>query len=245
MSLGQLAIRAAFDAEHGGMTSSFPRLARGSAFATAVVGVTYSVAFTVVVQRGSEWAQWTAAAALTAGGLFALPVLVAITSLLAERLGAAGPARVALIVGAISAVLSSLHGAYDLAALATPASATAGDISPVDPSGFATFALAGLAVIVIAALSRDDLRFARWLPSAGVVLGVALVATWLGRLTVLDPTSAWLRITTTVAAILNPIVYVGFGSACRASAARISRPAAMDQEPARRSNATRAAGSVV
>jgi hypothetical protein len=51
-----------------------------------------------------------------------------------------------LTVGSIAAVMTSLHGAYDLAALAPPAAATAGDISPVDPRGFATFALAGIAM---------------------------------------------------------------------------------------------------
>jgi hypothetical protein len=45
-----------------------------------------------------------------------------------------------------------------------------------------------------------------------------LIATWLGRLAVLDPTSAWLRTSTTIAAILNPVVYVGFAAACRTPA---------------------------
>jgi hypothetical protein len=204
------------------MDSSFIRLARGAAYATAAVGIVYSVAFVTVVQRGSGWAEWTAAAALTAGGLLALPVLVAIMSMLGEAADNAAPARLALVVGGVAAVMTSLHGAYDLAALAKPASATAGDISPVDPRGFATFALSGLAVIIIAALARSDARFPHWLPAVGLVLGIALVTTWLGRLVVLDPTSGWLRISTTVAAVLNPIAYVGFAAACRSREARLA-----------------------
>lgn len=199
------------------MDDIFLRLARAAAYATAAVGIVYSVAFVTVVQRGSRSAEWTAAVALTVGGLLALPVLVAVTGLLGERAHAAAGARLALVVGGIAAVMSSLHGAYDLAALAKPEAATAGDISPVDPRGFATFALAGLAVLIIAALARSDHRFPSWLPAVGLLLGAALVATWLGRLAVLDPTSVWLRLSTAVAAVLNPVAYVGFARACRAS----------------------------
>ena len=205
------------------MGDNFTLLARRAAYSTAVLGVVYSVAFAVVVQRGAHWAQWTAAAALTAGGLVAVPVLVAVTSLLGDSPDDAASARVALMVGAIAAVMTSLHGAYDLAVLAHPQSATAGDISPVDPRGFATFALAGLTTAIIAGLARRDRRFPRWVPTICVALGAALVLTWIGRLTVLDPTSPWLRITTSVAAVLNPIVYVGFGSAIGQATQQLAR----------------------
>ena len=205
------------------MGNHFTGLARVAAFATAVLSVVYSVAFAVVVQNGARWAQWTAAATLTAGGLVALPVLVAVTSMLGEAPESAAPARLALVVGGIAVVMTALHGAYDLAALAKPAAATVGDISPVDPRGFSTFALAGVAVVLIAALARRDERFPQWLPTVGFVLGAALVATWLGRLTVLDPASAWLRTTTFVAAVLNPVAYVGFAAACRPVASRLER----------------------
>ena len=71
--------------------------------------------------------------------------------------------------------------------------------------------------MLVASLARGDRRFPKWLPAIGTALGAALVATWLGRLVVLDPTSGWLRITTTAAALLNPIVYVGFAATCRRS----------------------------
>ena len=77
--------------------------------------------------------------------------------------------------------------------------------------------------MLIAVLAHRDERFPQWLPIVGFVLGAALVATWLGRLTVLDPKSAWLRTTTFVAAVLNPIAYVGFAAACRPVAARFER----------------------
>ena len=143
--------------------------------------------------------------------------------MLAEAPESAAPARLALVVGGVAGVMTALHGAYDLAALSTPDAATVGDISPVDPRGFSTFALAGVAVVLIAALARRDVRFPHWLPTIGFVLGAALVATWLGRLTVLDPKSAWLRTTTFIAAVLNPIAYVGFAAACRPAAARLER----------------------
>ena len=73
----------------------------------------------------------------------------------------------------------------------------------------------GLATVLVAWLARGDRRFPQWLPAIGLALGAALVATWLGRLVVLDPTSGWLRITTTAAALLNPIVYVGFAATLR------------------------------
>jgi hypothetical protein len=195
-----------------GMDHTFARLARVAALATAITGVVYSVAFVTVVQNGSHAAEWTAATTLTCGGLLAIPVLVAVTTLLGESASAATPARLALVIGGIAAVMTALHGAYDLAALAKPAAATGGDISPVDPRGFATFALAGVAIGVISWVARRDHRFPSWLATVGLVLAVALVATWIGRLAVLDPKSAWLRISTAVAAVLNPVAYVGFAA---------------------------------
>jgi hypothetical protein len=196
------------------MENTFARQARKAAYATAAAGIVYSVAFTIVVQRGSRWAQWTAASALTVGALLALPVIMEVTSLLGSSRNKEAPARLAMTIGGIAAVMTSLHGAYDLAGLADPQSA-GGNISPVDPRGFATFALAGLALLLIASLARDDRRFPHWLPTVGSLLGAALLATWLGRLVVLDPTSVWLRVATSVAAVLNPIAYIGFASACR------------------------------
>ena len=207
------------------MDDTFARLARIAALATAIVGVVYSVAFVTVVQNGSRGAEWTAATALTIGGLIAVPVLVAVTTLLGESSSAAAPARLALVVGGIAAVMTALHGAYDLAALAKPAAATAGDISPVDPRGFATFALAGFAVGVIAWLARSDARFPQWLSVVGLVLAIALLATWIGRLAVLDPKSAWLRISTAVAAVLNPVAYVGFATVFRTSTSPLAAAA--------------------
>jgi hypothetical protein len=205
------------------MTSSITRLGRAAAVAAAVSGVVYSIAFTVVVQRGARWAEWTAAVALTTGGLLAVVALVAVTSMLAEAPSAAGTARLTMLIGGIAGVMTALHGAYDLAGLADATAATAGDISPVDPRGFATFALAGLTMLLLAAgIGRDD-RFPRWLPAVGVLLGIALITTWLGRLVVVDPTSAWLRITTSAAAVLNPIVYVGFAAALRPRPVRAER----------------------
>jgi hypothetical protein len=197
------------------MPNGFMRFARDAALATALVGVIYSIAFVVVVQRGTSWAEWTAAGSLTVGGLLALPVLGAVTSLLADAPESAAAARLALTLGGVATVMTALHGAYDLAALAKPEAATAGDISPVDPRGFSTFALAGLTIVLIGVLARRDQRVPHWIPPVLFVLGAALVATWLGRVAVLDPTSAWLRITTSVAAVLNPVAYIGFASLCR------------------------------
>lgn len=154
-------------------------------------------------------------------------MIIAVTSLLGESADRAAAAGVARTIGTIAAMMTSLHGAYDLAALAEPASATSGDISPVDPRGFATFALTGLATIVIAALARGDSRFPNWLSTVGVLLGAALVATWLGRLTVVDPTTPWLRISTAVAALLSPVVQVGFAAVFQGAGRRLSvRPLA-------------------
>lgn len=55
------------------MDHNFTSSARGAAFVTAALGVVYSVAFVAVVEHGARWAQWTAATALTAGGLVAVP----------------------------------------------------------------------------------------------------------------------------------------------------------------------------
>ena len=58
--------------------SIVPALRRGSALAAAAAGLTFTVAFSIVVREGDRWAKWVSAVALGGGGLFALPVLIAL-----------------------------------------------------------------------------------------------------------------------------------------------------------------------
>ena len=51
----------------------------------AAAGVTFTVAFSVVVREGDRWAKWVSAVALAGDGLLTLPVLVALYALLRER----------------------------------------------------------------------------------------------------------------------------------------------------------------
>jgi len=122
------------------------------------------------------------------GGLFALPVFVAIF----QRLRAidAGFALWALLLGTIGALGSAVHGGYDLANFVNPPSVTAATLpNQIDPRGLLTFGLSGLAVFVVAYLIGRGQQFPRGLGTLGYLLAILLIILYLGRLIVLNPAS--------------------------------------------------------
>jgi hypothetical protein len=177
------------------VSRSFARVAGVGGVVAGVAALAYSVTFAVVVQDGARWASWTSTVVLGVGALAALPVLVA----LFQRVRATDEsfALLAFVVGVLGAAGTLLHAAYDLANLANPpatasgaASALADLPSATDPRGFATFLLAGLTLGGFSLLlGLDGSRRLAWLGGAAAPM---LVVVWIGRLTVLDPKSAWL-----------------------------------------------------
>ena len=175
--------------EEHAVTPTFRRIAVWAAALAAVQSVSYTVSFALFVRRGYRWAHWASAIALMVTALLVVPVFVA----LYERLRGAEPelALIALITGVAGVLGATLHGAFDVAVLANPVTEGSDLPSQVDPRGFLTFAVTGLALALFGILA---LRSARPLGYAGITAGLVLIVVYLGRLTALDPNNNVIRV---------------------------------------------------
>jgi hypothetical protein len=194
--------------------AAFARWAGIAGMAAGIGGVIYSAAFLggVVLGFNPELGLLVASAALMAGGLLSTVVMVAIY----RRLGGGGLAVVGLAFALMGALGAITHGGYDLAnALNRPASdplADAGLPSPVDPRGLLTFGLAGLGLLILAALALGEGALSRPVAWFGIAFAVLMIVTYLGRLIVLDPTSPIVAVPAGLAGVLvGPFFYFAAG----------------------------------
>ena len=187
------------------MSASFNRLAGWSSILAGVAGLGYAVAF-VVLKNAQLSAQF-----LTLAPLFAVPGLVAVF----ERVRKVDPgiATVALALGAFGSLAASSHGAFDLSNQLHPPVSLPTDVpSEIDPRGYATFALTGLALILLASLANRAPELPGWVGPLGLILGVVLVLTWLARLVILDASSLLVLGPALVAGLLSPIFFLLLGA---------------------------------
>ena len=187
------------------MSASFNRLAGWSSILAGVAGLGYALAF-VVLKNTQLSAQF-----LTLAPLFAVPGLVAVF----ERVRKVDPgiATVALALGAFGSLAASSHGAFDLSNQLHPPVSLPTDVpSEMDPRGYATFALTGLALIMLASLANREPELPGWVSPLGLTLGVMLVLTWLARLVILDATSILVLGPALVAGVLSPIFFLMLGA---------------------------------
>ena len=110
--------------------------------------------------------------ALIAAGALAASVAVVAMS---ERFGG-GYARWLALLGVGYALLSAAHGVYAAVLVGSGASSgAAGDLSPTDPRGFATFGLAGLWMLVLGWNARGTGALPPRLALLAIVGGLDLV----------------------------------------------------------------------
>jgi hypothetical protein len=192
------------------MTRSFSRIACGSAAVAVVTSLVYSVTFALVVRKGYRWAEWTSSAALLTGGLAAIVVVIAAREHFAGR--EAQLAQLAAALGLAGALGSALHAAYDLSTLTNPESSDGLGLSPVDPRGFATFALTGLSLAVFGVLGHEAGVLSSRTRLLSLLTGASLVALFVGRLVYLDPNRLGIKLLALVSGLfLNPLVLALFG----------------------------------
>ncbi|MBV9452805.1 MAG: hypothetical protein JOZ19_01590, partial [Rubrobacter sp.] len=149
---------------------------------------------------------------LMLSGLFTSAALVAVYQRLRET--EADFALFALLLGLTGALGSAIHGGYDLAnAINPPSSSIPYDLpNPVDPRGLLTFGVMGLALFIVALLIRDGGQFPGGLGYLGYVSAILLVLLYLGRLVVLNPSSALILVPTLLNGFLiNPVFYLWLG----------------------------------
>jgi hypothetical protein len=186
---------------------NFRRLAGAGALLAAATNLGYSLSFLVVRPDNPDTGGALASAFLLAGGLLALPVLLALYGLLKE--GAPELALLGTVLGVVGAVGAAVHGGYDLANAINPPAAALDGPNAIDPRGMLTFGVSGLALLVYAAALAP--RRLAW--HAGV-LGVMLVALYVLRLVVLDAdNTAIVAIAALAGFVLSPLWYLRLAAA--------------------------------
>jgi hypothetical protein len=183
-------------------STAFNRTAIAAAYVSGAVALAYSVTFGYYVRRGASWAQYTSSGLLVAGGLVGLPVLVALYHRL--RSSDEGFALVAVLIAAVAAFGSTLHGAHDVAVFAHPDQAGSTTAYPnfTDPRGFATFGLFGLGLVMLSLLMRS-VGFSARTSVVGVVTGLSTIVVYIGRVTVLDPQRWWVAIAAVASGVVG------------------------------------------
>ena len=187
------------------MGMSFDRFAGWASILAGVAGIGYAVAF-VVLKNGP-----------LAADFLALAPLLAVVGLVAvfERVRSidSGYATLALALGAFGSLAASTHGVYDLSnVLHAPAALPTDVPCAVDPRGYGTFALTGLAVLILASLAGRSPELPAWVSPLGLALGIFLVLTFLARLVVLDPNNVLVLLPALVSGLLSPVFFMLLGA---------------------------------
>jgi hypothetical protein len=190
-------------------STSFEKFAGVCAILTGATGFLYAVAF-VVLQDALLSGLF-----LMLGGLLSTAALAAVYDRLRET--DAAFALWALLLGISGALGSAVHGGYDLANSINPPPSLSADLpNQVDPRGLLTFGIAGVALFVVAWLILRGGQFPRGLGYLAYLSAVLLVALYLGRLIILEPTSPVILVPALLNGFLiNPIFYVLLGLALR------------------------------
>jgi hypothetical protein len=197
-------------------SSPLHRAAAPVAFAVAVGGVLYSVLFVVAVKSRSS-------AAATASWLVLLVVALASSAVLVVvylRVREEDPATSlwALVLAAAGTYGTFAHAGY---AISSQQNRTADLVSQADPRGLAAFGITGLALFAFAVVIRRAGEFPAGLGTLGLVFGVLLVLTYLGRLVLVDPNNlALLGIAAVAGLVVHPWWWSWLGLSLRRPAAR-------------------------
>jgi hypothetical protein len=188
--------------------SSFVRFGALCALAAGLLGLAYSLSFSLYLHNASQGTAYADSILLLAGGLVSTAAFTAVYELL--RPVDPPLALWGYVLGLVGAFGAALHGAYDLANLANPPKTLAPDLpSSVDPRGLGTFALTGLAVAITGCLILRSGRLPRGLAYLSFVSAALLVFVYVGRLVILNPKSPGLLIAAVVAGYLvNPAWFV-------------------------------------
>jgi hypothetical protein len=181
------------------------RSAGVAAIAAALAGFAYAVAFVLLSDP------LLASVFLLLSGALAVPALVA----LGDQLRQVDPvtAGSALLLALAGALGSAVHGGYDLANVLHPPAVALGDApNPVDPRGLLTFGLAGIGIFVLGTIIVRSRRLPRALGYVACINGALLLALYLGRLIILDPTSPLILLPAVATGfLLNPVLYGWLG----------------------------------
>jgi hypothetical protein len=184
---------------------SLQRAAAAAAIAAAVVGLLYSISFVVVSRLNPASGALLSALFLLLGGLLGVVAFLGVY----DRRREDRPAFSLLFVvlGAAGGLGAAVHGGYDLANALHPPASLPGDVpNPVDPRGFLTFGVTGLALLLLGALVQEGPGRLAYLA------GGLLILVYLARLIVPAPTSPLVLVPAALAGfVVNPAFYLWLG----------------------------------
>jgi hypothetical protein len=118
-----------------------------------------------------------------------------------------------LLLGVGGASGAAIHAAFDLANYVNPPQTPFDYASPIDPRGFLTFAIAGLAAFVLSWLVVRGGVLPRGLGYLGLVSGVLLVALFLAYMLTVNALNPLVFGLILASGLLQPIWYLWLGLA--------------------------------
>ncbi len=201
-------------------TPVFDRVAGPASIALGGGGILYSLFFMLNLDEPTTALTQITNLTLMLGGLVGVVVFVALYRLL--RTVDPAIAMLGLILGVASALGTAIHGGYDLGVVESLPSGLrefsegfkglATSPNPVDPRGLLTFAVAGLALATFSYLMVGSNRIDRRLGMLGSASAVLLEVIYVARLTIVDPKSPLLLVSTILEGfIVNPAFYIWLG----------------------------------
>jgi len=192
---------------------AFLRFAGVCGIVTAISSLLYAVFFLLVKGPAHDLLP---PLLLGVGGLLALAVLTALYGLVRDADPLFALWALALGLGLLGQLGALIHGVHDLALVLILAPADAPDLSKLpnqlDPRGLLAFGLTGVSTFILSWLVLRSGALPRGLGYLGCVLGVLLVALFLGNLFTNDPSSLFVLVPGSLASLIaNPVWLLWLG----------------------------------
>jgi hypothetical protein len=187
------------------MSSSYSKFAGLFGILAGICGLVYLVSFLVLKNP----AALLPSLALLLLGVFASATLVGLYGRVREV--DEGFALWGLLLGIGGAGGAAIHAAFDLNNNLHPPTAPFDYASPVDPRGFLTFAVAGLAALVISWLLLRGNILSRGVAYLGILSGVLLIVLYLAYLIILNATNQIVNVLILASGVAQPVWYLWIG----------------------------------
>jgi len=116
-----------------------------------------------------------------------------------------------LLLGMGGAGGAAIHAAFDLSNNLHPPEVAFGYANPIDPRGFLTFAVTGVALMVLSGLILRGKTLPRRVGYLGLFTGGLLILLYLSYLIILDATNPLVLLLVIVSGILQPVWFLWLG----------------------------------
>ncbi len=187
------------------MKDSFDKFAGLLGILAGIAGLAYLALFFMLKNPGAL----LPALSLMIVGICASATLVGVYNRV--RLVDEGFALWGLLLGIGGTGGAAIHAAFDLANNLNPPKAPFEYASPIDPRGFLTFAIAGLAAIVLSWLILRGGIFSRALGYLGFASGVLFIALYIAYMVILNALNPVVLALVVLSGLVQPIWYLWLG----------------------------------